>query len=413
MKKLVLTALCALAFGACGDDGGGSGTVTLTPDGGGNGDGGNTAACNPVTQAGCDAGQKCAQLVSSEEPFLATTACVPDGEVTAGGACVRGEAGVNGYDDCVAGYDCLRGECVQICTSAGGDTCRATPDPGFGMGSYCTLYADLFSDEIGLCVPGCNPTDDSVDVDKVVTNANCDDGNGCYLNIGRGVAACAGTPADAVTVTQGNECYGPGPGSCFLNGCASGYAPVVPNALTGATSNNCARYCTPNDNYLLINDTKTPNPTGDLNKCGTAELVAAGSAALPTHECRYIQSFYSDAGENPPSQGMCVPVDPWHNCNDNFEWEGLLAAVTGAADPAAANTAFNNFCYGEPTPPDTAELGNECLGLRFGCVSLATQEPLFTALADPAAGPLPAMTADKVDTWLKRRLKTANQATSK
>ena len=115
MKKQILVALSALAFGACGgggDDGDNGGIVVGADANNGGGGGGGDAVCNPVTQAGCEAGEKCAQLVESEEPFLARTACVPDGSVTAGGACTRGEAGANGYDDCVAGFDCLNGVCT-------------------------------------------------------------------------------------------------------------------------------------------------------------------------------------------------------------------------------------------------------------------------------------------------------------
>ena len=91
---ILMASLAVVALAACGGNGGGGG------------DGGSTAVCNPVTQAGCEAGEKCAQLVQSDDPFLASTACVPDGSVTDGGACTRGAAGqATGYDDCVAGFD--------------------------------------------------------------------------------------------------------------------------------------------------------------------------------------------------------------------------------------------------------------------------------------------------------------------
>lgn len=413
MKKLVLTALCALAFGACGDDGGGdSGTVMLTPDGGIGPDGPVTLACNPVTQAGCDAGQKCSQLVSSDEPFLASTACVPDGTITAGGACMRGEAGPNGYDDCVGGYDCLRGVCVQICTSAGGDTCRTTPDPGFGEGEYCTLYSDLFSDEIGLCVPGCNPTDDSVAA-EVVTNASCAEGSGCYLNIGRGVAACAGTPEGAIGVKQGNECYGPAAGSCFLNGCDSGYAPILPNAVgMAATTNNCARYCTPSDTSLDVDLTTVIGmPTGANTKCGGAELSLAGSSANTPHQCHFIQSLYGEP-LNPASQGMCMPIDPWYDCT-TYEYNGILAAIATGTTMDEKNTALNMFCYGKPMPEDGDEILPKCDGISFGCTSTATRDAIFDAI--DAGTAFPAATPEATKAWLKARLKnqrTATQASS-
>src|SRR5262245_34018009 len=48
--------------------------------------------CNPLTQAGCAPGFKCATLVEYDQPFLARTTCVPDGTVPPGGACSQGPA---------------------------------------------------------------------------------------------------------------------------------------------------------------------------------------------------------------------------------------------------------------------------------------------------------------------------------
>lgn len=354
-------------------------------------------ACNPVTQAGCSAGQKCAQLIASDIPFLASTSCVPDGAVTEGGACTQGPAGPNGYDDCVAGYDCLQGVCTEICNNAGGDTCR-TVDEAFGEGSYCTLYADLFSDEIGLCVPGCSPTVDTV-ANGTVTNTQCGPGNGCYLNTGRGVAACSGTPASAVNVKQNDNCYGPAFGSCYLNGCASGFSPILPNSVDNATINTCSRYCTPVDTYIGQIDDRS----GAADKCGDTAMQANGSGALGgvIHECRFIQSLFS-APLNPESQGMCVPVVPWYNCAETYDFTGMSAAVTSAPDTAAANTAFNNFCFGEPDPVNTVPFLPRCEGFVYGCTSLATRQVILDIL-EPL-NPAPPNTGAATRAWLQDRL---------
>lgn len=382
-----------MAFAGCSDSN--DPEIEVAADGGALPDG-PPPACNPVTQAGCEAGEKCAQLVASDEPFLASTACVPDGTVTTGGACTRGAAGANGYDDCVAGYDCLRGECVEICTSAGGDTCRADGE-GFGEGSYCTLYADLFSDEIGLCVIGCEPTDDTSA--EPVVNTKCGMDRGCYLNVGRGVAACASTPGDAATATQNDDCYGPAAGSCFLNGCASGYSPILPNAVgDAATVTTCSRYCTPVDTYVG----SAADADGMNSKCGLTELSAAGSAiSAGTHECRFIQALYAEP-LNPVTQGMCVPIDPWYNCAGTYEFAAMRDAVVNAADTAAANTAFNNFCYDKPEPLNTDEILPKCDGLGFGCTSLATRQVIFDTLDGNMASKTNAMPTRE---WLKSRLK--------
>jgi hypothetical protein len=80
-------------------------------------DGGVAGACNPITQQGCDAGEKCSWLVVQEDPFLGRTDCVPDGTVAVGGACTEGPPGeTTGYDDCAAGSLCIAGMCKTICS---------------------------------------------------------------------------------------------------------------------------------------------------------------------------------------------------------------------------------------------------------------------------------------------------------
>ncbi len=405
MKKLVLTALCALAFGACGDDGGGGPDVRVTDGGGVGPDADVPVACNPVTQAGCLAGEKCAQLVANDEPFLATTACVPDGTITNGGACTRGEAGANGFDDCVAGLDCLRGECVQICTSAGGDTCRANPDPGFAQGEYCTLYADLFSDEIGLCVAACDPTDDAV-VDGKVVNAACGEDSGCYLNVGRGIAACAGTPTMAAGANQNDDCYGPMADSCFLNGCESGFAPILPDAVEGSTTNTCARYCTPADTYVNSVDQRS----GVNDKCGFTKMNANGICALGgnTHECRFVQTFYGEP-LNPVTQGFCVGTPKWYDCAGKYEFETLFAKVI-TENPVDPNAAFNLFCYDTETPLDTDPFLEKCDGFTFGCTSILARQPIVDAIGAPAPGPNNSPVIIDQEWLLNRLRKTPTEA---
>ncbi|MCP4445042.1 MAG: hypothetical protein GY811_06815 [Myxococcales bacterium] len=328
-------------------------------------------ACNPVTQVGCQAGAKCAEVVVSEEPYLTQTTCVPDGTVTQGGACTKGAPGPStGYSDCVAGYECIGGLCAEICTSAGGDTCR-TPDQGFGEGGYCTIYANLFSDDIGLCTAACDPGDDSV-AGGTVSNNDCAATEGCYLNVGREVASCASVPVSATDVTQDDDCYGPAAGSCYLNGCASGYSPILPDAVgQAASTNTCTRYCTPAETHT----SSTGSAAGTQNKCSSSALSAAGSSTAGTHQCRFVQSLYGQPGL-PDSVGMCVPTSTWSDCT-TLDWDGINAAVTGASDPLAA---FELFCYGVTDPPDDAPLDPECQGLVFGCIDYAAEQALFDLL---------------------------------
>lgn len=376
MKRLIISALCAVAFGACGgsssnnnDDGPVFTDAGPTFDGGGE-----VLECNPVTQAGCEAGEKCAQLVESADPFLARTACVPAGAVTEGGACTRGEAGAaTGFDDCIGGYDCTNGVCTEICDVGPPDGCRADGE-AFGEGSYCTLYEGLFTDAIGVCVAGCNPVDDTV-TDGVVNNGSCAAGEGCYLNATRGVAACANTPVDAAEATQNSDCYGPASGGCYLNGCASGFTALLNNKPEDADGTVCARYCTAEDTHT----NNTGSAAGQNDNCSNGSLQQAGgtNGANGAHQCRFVQNFYSNTTEVPVEVGMCVPVVPagggtWADCT-LYDHDGLVAAYNAETTPEGQETAFNNFCLVTPADPMNSDITPECEGLFRGCISLAKE----------------------------------------
>ncbi|MCP4446283.1 MAG: hypothetical protein GY811_13200 [Myxococcales bacterium] len=378
MKRLIISVFCAVAFGACGGSSDNNGDPTLIPDAAAGTDAGSTLECNPVTQAGCETGEKCAQLVESAEPFLARTTCVPgDGEVGEGNACTPGVPGAEtGFDDCVAGYTCINSVCTEICDVGPPDGCRADGE-AFGEGSYCTLYEGLFTDTIGVCVAGCNPVDDSV-ADGAISNADCTGSEGCYLNTSRGVAACAGVPADSAEVTQNEDCHGPESGGCYLNGCASGFTTALNNAAVEADGSVCARFCTPVDTYVG----NVGDATGQDDKCSLANLSQAGgtNGVQEDHQCRFIQNFYGNTDSVPAGIGMCVPISSpgggsWSDCK-LYDHAGLVAAYNGAADAAAQEAAFNNFCF-ETTPGETEPvLTTQCAGLFRGCISLEKENDL-------------------------------------
>ncbi len=376
MKRLIISALCAVAFGACGGGDDGDTGISLTDAGGAGGADADTGVCNPVTQAGCEAGEKCAQLVESADPFLARTACVPDGTVAEGQACTRGEAGAaTGFDDCAAGYDCTNGVCTEICDVGPPDGCRADGE-AFGEGSFCTLYEGLFTDEIGVCVAGCNPIADDL-VDGVLVNERCAAAEGCYLNATRGVAACANVPVDAVETTQNDDCYGPASGGCYLNGCASGFTALLNNRPEEADGTVCARYCEPDDTHTN-ND---GNSEGKNEACSTVNLGQAGgtNGNSSQHQCRFIENFYSNTTEVPSTIGMCVPVTSndggsWADCEE-YDHDGLVAVYNAATTPEEQETAFNNFCLVDPADPET-DITPNCLGLFRGCISLEKETEL-------------------------------------
>src|SRR5690606_21483831 len=143
-----------------------------------------------------------------------------------------------------------------------------------------------FSDDnTGVCDPTCNPVTQDCPVD----------GQGCYLGLNDGIATCAGVPEDAAELMQNDPCLSPNGGmSCYLNGCAEGYASVP--AWAQGEMPVCTAYCSPVSTYL-------DDPEGD----GSGELVgralgaqdidcSAGRIGAGGHQCRFFQSIPFDTG---------------------------------------------------------------------------------------------------------------------
>ena len=265
--------------------------------------------------------------------------------------------------------------CASICSTDPQDSCRS-PSEAQGEGFYCTVFADLFDESTGLCVPGCDPADDSA----------CPEGYGCFMNVERGVAACAAVPPAAADLTQNADCYGPASGYCYLNGCAAGHTPLLANKTVNADGALCARYCSPRESY----QNHVAEVTGSADHCSSASLLQSGgtSGNGGPHQCRFVQTFYDNTEGLPRSLGMCVPVHPlsggsWGDCN-SLDWEGIRSrwqdAIAVGSDPVAA---FRNHCLESPADPDNSPVLDDCMGLFRGCVSLAEAEEV---LAIPTAG---------------------------
>jgi len=328
--------------------------------------------CNPVTQSGCEAGEKCAQLVESAHPFLARTTCVPDGNMSEGSVCSDGEAGeATGFDDCLGGYDCTDGLCAEICDVGPPDGCRSDSE-AFGEGSYCTIYDGLFANQTGVCEPGCHPVNDSV-ANGAITNARCSEDEGCYLDAIRGVATCSEVDEGGATKTQNDPCLGPASGGCYPSGCTSGFAPLLNNKPVDADQTLCTRYCSPLDTHAGAQT----GATGANGNCAESELASVGgtNANGSEHQCRFVQSFYEAATATDASVGMCVPINPeaggtWSDCRD-FQWD-TIKLVWNDAIAARTNpqTAFNEFCLENPGDPASSPLNAACIGLTRGCIRL-------------------------------------------
>lgn len=266
MKKLAFAALAFGAFGLFTACGGGSSSpdagINTGGDGGGGSDGGGPSACNPVAQTGCAAGEKCTQRVDSLDPFLAVTACVADGAVPLGSACVAGDPAVTGADDCAAGGYCVNSVCTEICSEAP-DSCPSA--------TVCVPFSQTFDEGVGLCQPTCD-----------VLMQNCPNGEGCYIGLTSGKSSCApafGETMGADPGKQGVECN-------FLNTCAVGFGCTLINDAANPTGNVCAKFC----------DT--------LNAGGPT--CAGGADPYPSLTCVQINGFYGDVEAVPTTVGFCV-----------------------------------------------------------------------------------------------------------
>ena len=59
------------------------------------------SSCNPLTQAGCGAGEKCTWIVNALTPqYIGHVGCAPIGSASLGESCSYGPPGCDGYDNC-------------------------------------------------------------------------------------------------------------------------------------------------------------------------------------------------------------------------------------------------------------------------------------------------------------------------
>lgn len=236
--KLALGALL-IALVAC--DGGGKKPVTLVD---GSVDSA-PATCNPLTQTGCAAGEKCANRTLQGPPNeINEIACVPDGTVGQDMPCTEGAPGATGYSNCAKGFECVSSVCKQICDPQGGT-------PKCDGQHACSRYDGLFESGdmtvAGVCDPKCDPLTQAL---LVGTNtAACGSQNpatpnaACYT-FDRIDFTCAGIPMPARGLTDRMKAYGPASGGAYVNGCAAGYVPFF-FEQTGSTTIVCSGLCAP------------------------------------------------------------------------------------------------------------------------------------------------------------------------
>jgi hypothetical protein len=142
--------------------------------------------CNPVSQTGCAAGEKCAFIIDDLDLGAGHVGCAPDGTQARGAECTEAAA-VGGTDNCVRGNDCYRGTCMEICTTVN-DQCSDGSCVPFSDGAGNPL-------PINICLPNCN----------LLTQDCPAEGEGCYL-AGNAVCVGAGTADLGETCMFANSC---------------------------------------------------------------------------------------------------------------------------------------------------------------------------------------------------------------
>lgn len=345
MKKLALGALCIGLLAACGGNDDNPHKITL--DSGPGTDGG--GQCNPLTQAGCGAGQKCSWVIDATDPqYVGHTACVQDGTKAIGDACTFGAAGSTGFDDCKAGGVCSgfgmpgqQGTCKAVCDNAGGQPmCDAT--------HVCVTYSDLFETgatsppAAGVCDHACDPLTDNDFDGSGSASANTGHTCGSDARIG-----CYGFPSEGSPPATGWSCTGdvnsdpdlnlryrtrctpdngcaPG-GTIYINSCNQGYIPLFYESSTNMTV-TCTALCAPLPCYAGNCGSNNANQQGAFpHRCKVPDIVYGvdSLAPAPAHEhCEYLWDEELDMDGNwlqsPTSDtvGVCFDHSKWRYDGD-------------------------------------------------------------------------------------------------
>lgn len=291
---------------------------------------GENPLCDPVAQAGCAPGWKCAWI--NVAPGLGTAGCVPAGTVAAGGACAYGPDGAtSGFDDCAPGLVCVSATCQAACELATDAGCSAAED--------CIRYSGLFDAEVyGACNPGCDPLTQERLTDGAPACGSPDPlapTAGCYGAPSRTPEpsrfACAGVPAPAADLTHLDPGYGPGGGGAYLNGCAPGYLPLLRETSDLSSPVVCIALCQPAETHAgssALRQGVPPFSCPDAGATGTGE------------ECRFwwfLEDPLTAAGPLTAGLGFCL--DP-----SRYRWDDDQNAGTpdvpfpSCADLSSADT---------------------------------------------------------------------------
>lgn len=353
----ILTALLSVLLGAtaCSN----SNPKFQLPDG----NSGDLAVCDILTQQRCQPGEKCTWIRDAATPTpLGHIGCAPDGTVAVSQTCAYGAPGPMGYDNCAKGSVCVSGRCSQICDQAGGT-------PACGATFACQSYANLFEVNSrtvgGVCDPQCDPFKDN-DFDGSGTVSAQQSGSPCAANQGcfgfpgtiRPTVFTCSVAGDPMLVhrtrcTTANGCA-PNAMGVFINGCAPGYIPLLKES-TGSSEAVCVAYCQPQDCYL---GNCPPDGQKGLEPYACKAGGMAQGTFASTEACAYSWRFEFDmTGRFIPSRtsdtvGFCMDhakytygsgANPptWPDCNTLGIGSDFDAAYFGCVKTTTANSNGN------------------------------------------------------------------------
>jgi hypothetical protein len=328
---------------------------------------GGSPHCDPLSQEGCGAGEKCTWIQTGPAAYQGRTACVRDGDVGIGDACTAtcipegstaigepcsednqpdpGATPIIGTDDCAGAGICTRGRCRSTCSPS----CEASCD---SLCEYSYPRFDDLSTTLGACSQPCDPVAQT-----------CGGGLGCYAQEPYAAVSTCEIAGDAELV-QGTPCPA---GACTFASCAPGLGPW----LDGDGGSLCTTFSTSIDTYLDDPDgdgvgTLIGNSVGPAGAdCGEARI------GVTAHQSRFLQGFLGD-NETPDTLGICVPIGAEYGDCEEYSLEFLIRTYDEAEadpDPPSGNQAIDALCAA------TERCGR-------GCVSDATWLQLAIAYCD-------------------------------
>jgi hypothetical protein len=278
--------------------------------------------CNPLTQGGCAATQKCTWLLDAAMPvYVGHIGCAPAGAADIGDPCMYGFPGATGYDNCKGGLVCSNysggaGVCKQLCDQQGGQ-------PRCDAQHVCVTYRHLFSTgdstpaAAGVCDVACDPiADNDFDGSGTLTRTGTTCGSnaavGCYGYPSFGTPpatgwSCTDDPhvkvgqptgfRHRVQCTTANGCADPGP-TIYVNSCNQGYLPLLAESSMVSTA-ICVALCVPQNCYLGSCGSNNADRLGAMgNRCNATDRAGTFDTSADGEHCRYLWSFEIDDQNN-------------------------------------------------------------------------------------------------------------------